>query len=295
MYVQLQLFLNHLSQLKNYSEHTVVSYRNDLEQLVGYVTVQYEVKDWDMISHPMIRSWMADLMDRGYESGSIARKLSSVKSLYKYLLRQEMVKKNPSLKLSAPKKKKRLPKSIRSQDLQQLSSRIEKESTDFAETRDLLIVELLYATGMRRSELLGLTLDKVDLASGQITVLGKGNKERIIPLISSLIDRLKLYISLRGEREVNHMVLFITDRNKPLYPKYVYNVVKRVLMQISTAQFTSPHALRHSFATHLLDEGADLNAVKELLGHANLSATEVYTHNTVEKLKRSYASAHPKS
>jgi len=237
---------------------------------------------------------MAEYMDRDYDPRSVARKLSSCKRFFKYLLKNEYVTGNPVSLIIAPKVKKRLPKALRSDELSRVQETLLNEQS-FAEIRDDLIVNMLYATGMRRSEIIDLRVQDIAIEEGYIRTLGKGQKERRIPIGTELSEHILSYISLREERRPDSDHFFVTDKNKKLYPKFVYNVVKRSLALKTSSKHITPHALRHSFATHLLDEGADINAVKELLGHANLAATEVYTHNTVEKLKRAYKGAHPRS
>ena len=293
----LDSFISYLEYEKRYSNHTCSAYRVDLEQFLVFVNDEFEVMAVDSISDQMIRSWLASLMDEGIAAKSINRKTSSVKSFFKYLSRQGMIVKNPSLKIQGPKQKKRLPVFIEESKME-LLTKIEVDETLYVEFRNKLILELFYSTGIRRAELIGLTLNQIDLSLGQFKVLGKRNKERILPLLPQMIESLKTFINLREKEFKDHEILdwlFLTEKGKKMYPKLVYRIVNTYLSTVSTQDKKSPHVLRHTFATHMLNNGADLNAVKELLGHASLAATQVYTHNTIEKLKKVYQQAHPKA
>ncbi|NPD83164.1 tyrosine recombinase XerC [Lentimicrobium sp. L6] len=290
-------FMSYLEYEKRYSLHTCSAYKVDLEQFLDFVNNDFGVEEMNAISDQMIRSWLASLMDEGLTARSINRKTSSVKSFFKYLSRQEIIKKNPSLKIQGPKQKKRLPVFIEESKMELITD-MEVDESSFIEFRDKLIIDLFYSTGIRRAELIGLTLNQIDLSLGQIKVLGKRNKERILPLLPHLLTSLKKYIALREKHfivESKTEWLFLTEKGKKMYPKLVYRIVNTYLSTVSTQDKKSPHVLRHTFATHMLNNGADLNAVKELLGHASLAATQVYTHNTIEKLKKVYQQAHPKA
>lgn len=293
----LDSFMSYLEYEKRYSMHTCSAYRLDLEQFLSFVRNEFEVNSEDSITDQMIRSWLASLMDNGLTAKSINRKTSSVKSFFKYLSRHGVIKNNPSLKIQGPKQKKRLPIFIEESKMD-LLSKVEFDEDSFVEYRDKLVIELFYSTGMRRAELIGLTLEQIDLELGQLKVLGKRNKERILPLIPQMIQNLNKYIYLRKNEFEDYEIsdhLFLTEKGKKMYPKLVYSIVNSYLSTVSTQDKKSPHVLRHTFATHMLNNGADLNAVKELLGHASLAATQVYTHNTIEKLKKVYQQAHPKA
>ncbi|MCL4145348.1 UNVERIFIED_CONTAM: hypothetical protein GTU68_033273 [Idotea baltica] len=288
-------FISYLQEVKNYSPHTLTSYRNDISQYHTFALMHSADEAWYAVSHHIIRSWMIQLREGGVGSRSISRKLSAINSFYKFLIRRQVYTSNPTLKVVKPKFDKRLPETLRSE-------RAIKEQVlsngppTFRQVRDVLIFELLYQTGMRRAELIGLTEANVDRSAKWIKVVGKGNKERIIPISDHLLALIDDYKTLKAKlAEVDNFFLLVTDKGKPLYPKLVYISVRRMLSAMTTMKKKSPHVLRHSFATHLLDNGADINAVKELLGHANLSATEIYTHNSVDKLKKSYRQAHPKA
>ncbi len=256
----------------------------------------YEVEHWNDLTHKHIRSWMVELVDKGIGPKSIRRKLSSLRALFLFFRKHDLVQSNPMIKVVAPKISKSLPETITRDRVEKLFDVIKSDS--FADFRNRLIIELFYITGMRRAELMMLKDENIDYSNKQVKVLGKGNKERTIPLFDVVIVKIKKYLRLREEYFGDNTVdtyLFVTNKGKKLYPKWVYNMVKSYLSTITTQNKRSPHVLRHSFATHLLDAGAELTAIKDLLGHVNLSATQIYTHNSIEKLKNVYKSAHPKS
>jgi integrase/recombinase XerC len=272
------------------------SYERDIRQFSDYLQEVYHVNDARAVVDVMIRSWLAELMDQGLVPKTINRKISSLKSFYKFLMRQEYIHLNPTLKIQGPKQNKRLPSFIEERKMDML---LETETDDdFEGVRNQLILELFYATGIRRAELIGLLISNVNLASQQIKVLGKRNKERIIPVSANLIQQFEVYFKWRDTIVDNGKDagwVFLTKKGEKMYPKLVYRIVNTYLSTVSTQSKKSPHVLRHTFATHMLNNGADLNAVKELLGHASLSATQIYTHNTIEKLKKIYQQAHPKA
>jgi integrase/recombinase XerC len=284
-------FLEYLQYEKRFSNHTILAYSNDLAQFSEYLQKTYEIKELQEISHTLIRSWIVSMMDQKMSPRSINRKITSLKTFYKYLLRQQVVTENPMLKIQSPKTSKRLPVFIEKDNMDALLDTIEFGS-DFDGERNKLIMELLYATGIRLSELINLTQANVDLNSCQLKVLGKRKKERIVPFNNTLKQLIEGYLKHKETKESYY--LFVTKNGKKLYEKFVYRVVNKYLSHVTSINKKSPHVLRHTFATHMLNNGADLNAIKELLGHANLSATQVYTHNTVEKLKNVHKQAHPK-
>ena len=289
-------FTSYLSSEKRYSINTVQAYQRDLEQFFIYVQSSYEITDIKFVSHIHIRSWLAKLKENDNENRSINRKISTLKSFYKYLLRNEIVASSPMSKIISPKNVKRLPVFVNEQNMQDMLEHNWSEDSDFKTQTDQLIVELLYQTGIRRAELLNIKCSDIDFYNYSIKILGKGNKERILPLMKEMIEQLKTYILLRDEIVKNqHSFLFSIANGKPIYAKYVHKVVQDYLSLSTTISKKSPHVLRHTFATHLLNQGADLNAVKELLGHANLNATQIYTHNTIDKLKEIHKKAHPKA
>ncbi len=289
-------FFQYLQYEKRFSPHTLTAYRKDLCQFFDFIETTYQLGEASEIKHTHIRSWMVDLMEKGNVARSINRKLSCLKTYFKFLRKNGEITANPMAKVIAPKTGKRLPVFVNEKNMSLLF-----EEVDFGEgfpaTRDRLILEMLYCTGMRRSELAGLKKEDVDLNSFQIKVLGKRQKERLIPVARHLCSLVEKYLM---EREAafpgkDFSNLFLTDKGKPIQVSNVYNIVKRYLSLVTTVEQRSPHVLRHTFATHLSNKGADLNAIKELLGHSSLAATQVYTHNTIEKLKKVYQQAHPKA
>lgn len=285
-------FLEYLKYEKRFSNHTLVAYSNDLKQFYKYLQSAYDIKKLSEVNHSLIRSWIVNLMEQKICPRSINRKITTLKIFYKHLLRQNIIKENPMLKILSPKTCKQLPVFVEKDKMDVLLDNVEFGS-DFNGIRNKLIIELFYGTGMRLSELLNLKQDNIDMSKAQLKVLGKRNKERIIPFNKELKSRIQEYLKLK--REIDSETLIINESGKKLNEKFVYNLVKMYLSQVTTIEKRSPHVLRHTFATHMLNNGADLNAIKELLGHANLSATQVYTHNTVEKLKNIHKLAHPKA
>lgn len=290
-------FLKYIAFEKRYSDHTVVSYKNDLHQFSTFITAHLSISEISLVDHTHVRSWIVYLMQDNYASKTVNRKVSTVKSFFKFLKKIGKIKFNPTSKVSAPKLGKRLPKVIREDALNDLLN-YEDENIDHKSLRDRLVIDLLYMTGMRRSELIGLKMDDINFETNAIKVLGKGNKERLIPISDELLERINTYLKAKldhfGSIDLNES-LIVTDKGCSLYPKFVYNLVVRNISTVSTSDSKSPHVLRHSFATHMANSGADLNSIKEILGHASLASTEVYMHNTIERLKTVYQSAHPKS
>ncbi len=284
-------FLKFLQYEKRHSNHTLVAYSNDLRQFLEYIDTTYEIKKITEINHTVIRSWIVSLMEQKITPRSVNRKITTLKTFYKFLLRQGKVSQNPMLKVLSPKMSKRLPVFVEKEKMDTLLDDT-AFGDDFEGQRNKLIIEMLYASGMRLSELINLKQTDVDLYSSQLKVLGKRNKERIIPFSDTLKQQIQQYIALKPAESTEY--LFVSIKGVKLYEKLVYRVVNSYLSEVTTASKKSPHVLRHTFATHMLNSGADLNAVKELLGHANLSATQVYTHNTVEKLKNIHKQAHPR-
>ena len=285
-------FLQYLQFEKRFSNHTIIAYSNDLKQFYEYLQITYGIKDLSEIKHTFIRSWIVSLMEHTITPRSVNRKITTLKTFYKFLLRQGLVEENPMLKIQSPKTSKRLPVFVELEKMDVLLDNIEFEEGEQG-LRDKLILELFYATGMRLSELINLKVANVNMASNQLKVLGKRNKERIIPFGFELKKKIREYLREKAEKNSEYL---ISGRNgKKMNEKFVYTIVKHYLSLVTTIDKKSPHVLRHTFATHMLNSGADLNAIKELLGHANLSATQVYTHNTVEKLKNIHKQAHPKA
>ena len=291
-----QNFINYLQFEKRYSIHTVTAYKNDLEQFSFFMKEQYNTEDIMFSDYMMIRSWMVKLMEEKNTTRTVNRKISSLKTYFKYLIKEGKLSDNPMKKIISPKNSKRLPEFVEEDKIKNLLDNVDFGS-GFSAIRDRLIIEMFYATGMRLSELVNLKTADVNLFSCTLKVLGKRNKERILPFYSELKDLILDYQNAIKKEigEINHEYFFVTDKGTQIYQKMVYRLVTHYLGEVTTLTKKSPHVLRHTFATHMLNKGADLNAIKELLGHANLSATQIYTHNTIEKLKTIYKQAHPKA
>lgn len=292
-----QLFLQHIQYTKRYSPNTLEAYTRDLDQFAHFLHKQYEKDDVTAATHTEIRSWMVEMMQQKITPRSINRKVSTLKSFFKFMMRDGKVKKNPLSKVQTPKTGKRLPVFVEQTNIDQLLNNVVFPD-GYEGALDRIIIELLYGTGMRRSELLNLKETDIDSYNSQIKVLGKGNKERLIPIHNQLLTAIKKYIEekhLAITEGQQGSYLLVTDKGKKLSAAAVYNTVKKHLSVVTTINKRSPHVLRHTFATHLMNNGADINAVKELLGHSSLAATQVYTHNTIDKLKNIHAKAHPKA
>jgi integrase/recombinase XerC len=293
-YTPLNAFLSYLQFEKRYSAHTITAYSNDLIQFFDFIESQYDKFELEQVSGTMVRTWLASLKEAELTGKSLNRKISSLKSFFKFQIQKGLLTKSPMETVTSPKISKRLPAFVAENDIEQLLLNL-----SFAEGwkgfTEKMVIQLFYATGMRLSELIQCKQNNVDLGKKQIKVLGKGNKERILPINAELALELKKYIQQKPAEAEGVPNLFVTEKGKPLQPRAVYTFVKFYLSQVTTLQKKSPHVLRHSFATHLMNNGADLNAVKELLGHSSLAATQVYTHNTIEKLKEVFAKAHPKA
>lgn len=289
-------FIDYLEFEKRYSIHTISSYKNDLMQFLAFLELQYETSEIHKANHLQVRSWIVHMVQNDISNKSINRKISTLKSFYKYHIKKGVIQLDPMQKIVSPKVSKRLPSYVREERIEALLTK-DNFPEDFHGLRDLLILEIFYQTGIRRSELISIKDRDFDLSSGTLKVLGKGNKERLIPIQKTLFNLIKQYKEERNDHfESNQFeTLLVTDKGVKLYPKYVYNKVTSYLALITTNDKKSPHILRHSFATHLANRGAELNAIKSLLGHSSLAATQIYTHNTIEKLKSTYRSAHPKA
>ncbi len=289
-------FLAYLQFEKRYSRHTVRSYKDDLEDCFTFLKEQYAISDPAEVTSGFVRSWLAGLKERQLSSRSLNRKISSLNSYFKFHLRKGDLHHNPMTVIVSPKMSRRLPAFVAERDIHTLFQHVEFPEGFEGETHQLILA-LFYLTGMRLSELVQLKERQVDGSKSVLKVLGKGNKERIIPLDKQWMARLLNYQALKV-REItspDRDFLLVGVKGKPLYAQYVYRVVRKYLGLVTTIDKKSPHVLRHTFATHLLEHGADLNAVKELLGHSSLAATQVYTHNTIEKLKEAFSKAHPKA
>lgn len=293
---EIRSFIDYLKFEKRYSVHTIISYQTDLSSFFEYLGKQYGDLHLTEITHSFIRSWLADLKEKKLTSKSINRKISALRSFFKYHLKRGAITVMPTANLITPKISKRLPVFVKEADTRQLLETLNASTEDWKTLNARMLISLFYATGMRLSELINLKEKQLDPARSQLRVLGKGNKERIIPVSAELFGEIRNYQSLKRKTfEAKEEVLLVTERGRRIYPKYAWLLVNKYLGQASTLDKKSPHVLRHTFATHLMNNGADLNAVKELLGHASLAATQVYTHNTIEKLKDVHKKAHPKA
>lgn len=293
---QLQPFLDYLRFEKRYSQHTLISYQNDLEQFLQYLKSQFDSPELKDIQAVFVRSWLAEMRSENMSPKSLNRKISSLKSFFKYQVRLGQLLQSPMTTIVSLKVKKRLPSFVTQDDMQKLQE-TKLKPANWKDKTDGILLKIFYNTGMRLSELVNLKQHHVDFSNGQLKVLGKGNKERIIPVSRELLNDIKAYTTEKAT-EIEEGItdnLLVNSKGKPLYAKYVYLVVKQKLSKVTTLQKKSPHVLRHTFATHLTNNGADLNAVKELLGHSSLAATQIYTHNTIDKLKDIYKKAHPKA
>ena len=287
-------FLKYLQLEKRYSHHTIKAYQIDLTQFQDYLEETYE-SVLQKAKHSMDRSWLAQMLDYGISPRSVNRKITALKSFYKFLLKEEIIKEDPTLKVIPPKMSKKLPAFVEEGQMSELLDELDF-TDDYAGVRDKLMIELFYSTGIRQSELINLKIKDIDLSSNMIKVLGKRNKERLIPLTIELRQKIDAYLNIRAELPIkDSLYLLLTNKGKKLYPTLVYRQVNHYLSQVTSLDKKSPHVLRHTFATHMLNNGADLNAIKELLGHANLSATQVYTHNTIDKIEKVYKQAHPRA
>lgn len=289
-------FSEYLLHEKKYSELTVKAYLNDLDSFAAFILKEYDMISVHEVNYPQIRNWIVSLVESNISNRSINRKVSSLNTYFKFLLKTETITANPLAKHKALKTSKKVQIPFSEQEMTTVIDALKAE-TDFKGLRNRLIVELFYATGIRRIELIQIKLTDLDLANKTLKVLGKRNKERYIPLIDSVVQTAKAYLTLRNELEIikDKEMLFLTKKGLKIYETLVYRIINDYFSKASSKVKTSPHILRHSFATHLLNQGANLNAVKELLGHSSLAATQVYTHNSLAELKKVYANAHPRS
>ena len=289
--MQKERFINYLSSEKRFSVHTITSYSNDINQFFLFLAEEYQIdSDISEVHFQIVRSWIASLLELGLSPRSVTRKISTLKTYFKFLIREGVIHESPMLKVIAPRANKRLPLFVEEDQIESLLNEVEFVD-GFIGERDKLIIELFYVTGIRLSELINIRISDVNLDDNLIRVLGKRNKERLIPLSLSVVAGLKSFI----QKYSLENYLFTSLKGGKVYTKLVYRVVNKYIGKISSINKRSPHILRHTFATHMLNNGADINAIKELLGHANLSATQVYTHNTIEKLKLVYKQAHPRA
>jgi integrase/recombinase XerC len=289
-------FLQHIQYEKRLSHHTTTAYESDLKQFSAFLLFQYELKEPEKADFQMIRSWIVSLVEEKIENRSINRKIATLRSFYNFLLRHKNITADPMLKIKALKTDKTLPRYVEEKPMENLLDDI-AFSDDFAGLRDKLVLELLYGTGMRLAELIELKVSDLNLYNNTLKVLGKRNKQRIIPINSTLAAAIKKYLLLRTDLtdDTSNSFLILTDSGTQAYPMFVQRLVKKYLSLVTSLEQRSPHVLRHTFATHLLNRGADLNAIKDLLGHSSLAATQIYTHNSIEKLKKVFEQAHPKA
>jgi integrase/recombinase XerC len=293
----LDQFINYIKVEKRYSGHTVRAYSDDIGQFVRYLQTQNLATDILSIHQTEVRHWVVSLINDAVTPRTLRRKIAALNTFYKYCLRNELISVNPAEGLILPKLGKNLPEFIKESSIDVLFDDDHFEK-GFPGIRDKLVLELFYATGMRLAEMVSLDISSLDMDKGEIKILGKRNKERIVPLTGTLINMLKLYLSVRAENIQADSItnrLILTNQGHSAYPRMIQRLVRKHLIQSTTLDKKSPHLLRHTFATHMLNNGADLNAVKELLGHASLAATEIYTHNTYEKLRSIYKQAHPRA
>lgn len=291
-------FLKYLRFQKRVSAHTLLAYENDLQQLQSFLTENFPDEKIERADYSVLRAWIVSLVDAGLEPPSVNRKIATLRSFYKFLLREDVIEKDPTNKIRILKAKKKLPSFVKINEMNSALDGGEQfpDASEFTRLRNKLIIEVFYSTGIRLSELVGMKDADVDLMNHTIKVLGKRNKERVIPIHKNLATAIKNYRTIRN-REVgkkDHTYFFVTEKGDQCYPMLVQRIATKYLHNTSTDK-KSPHVLRHSFATHLLDKGAELNAVKDLLGHSSLAATQVYTHNSMEKLKKVFDQAHPKA
>lgn len=294
--MSIESFISYLSLEKNYSPHTITAYRNDLVEFKNYCRQQFQLEEINQVSYNLIRSWIVSLVESGVSNRSVNRKIASLKAYYKFLLRVGILTINPLAKHKALKTSKKIEIPFSEIEMENVISQIPFDD-NFEGKRDKLIIELLYTTGIRRAELIGLRVKDVDYQAGTIKVLGKRNKERIIPLLEATKE---LFLEYNLERsrlkaKEDEAYVFLSDKGNKMYETLVYRIINKYFSLVSAKVKKSPHILRHTFATHLLNKGADLNSVKELLGHSSLASTQVYTHNSIAELKKVHFSAHPRS
>lgn len=287
-------FLEYLSLEKKYSVHTIKAYRRDLISFQNFCIESYQQEKISDIKYSQIRSWIVDLVERKVSNRSVNRKISSLKSFYKYLQKIKIIQNNPLSSHKALKTSKKIQVPFSIKEVNEVLSNIVTEDS-FESTRNKLIVALFYSTGMRRTELIQLKMNSINFSEKQLKVIGKRNKERLLPLLPSVLKSMHNYIKQRDLIDTSEDYLFLTSKGNKLYETLVYRIINNYFSNVSSKLKKSPHILRHSFASHMLNEGADLNSVKELLGHSSLASTQVYTHNSLEQLKKVYKQAHPRS
>ncbi|HTO36870.1 MAG TPA: tyrosine-type recombinase/integrase [Brumimicrobium sp.] len=286
----LNQYLLYLKAERRVSTHTLTAYKKDIEQFLSFTEVE-SVSDLREVNHQIIRSWIVDLVEKGDTNRTVNRKLSSLRTFFKWARSMGMVESNPMLKVKGPKQEKRLPEFVKQEEIA-VEKLNEVFPTTFSGLRDRLLIEVLYQSGIRLSELINLKPSSIQNQS--IKVLGKGNKERIIPLTDTLSEQLRSYLDSPTYKELNPEFLFVLDNGKKMYPNFVYRKVKFYLSLLTSLKKKSPHILRHTFATHMLNNGAGLEVLKDILGHASLSATQIYTHNSFDQIAKIYEKSHPR-
>ena len=293
--MHLPQFIDYLQYEKKYSLHTINAYQKDISDFAVFAEENFEETNLAEISYSIVRSWIVKLVDEEVSNRSINRKISSLKTFYKFLLKTKQIEVSPLAKHKSLKVSKKVQVPFSAKEVETVIANFSAEG--FSDVRDQLIIELLYSTGMRRAELINLKLESIQIESSQIKVLGKRNKERMIPLLPSVKKTFIAYLKEREQLEINREsdYLLLTNKGKKLYDTLVYRIVNGYFSRVSTKTKNSPHIIRHSFATHLLNEGADLNSVKELLGHSSLASTQVYTHNSIKELSKVYLKSHPRN
>ena len=291
-----QAFKDYLEFEKKYSPHTVIAYLKDLEDFQMFASEEYQYSEITDVNYSIVRSWIVSLVDSGISNRTVNRKISSLKTYYKFLLKTSQIEINPLAKHKALKTSKKIQVPFSEMEIENVMEMLQTENT-FEGLRDRLIVELFYSTGIRRAELINVKLNDISFAQKTIKVLGKRNKERIIPLLPAVLSSINEYLTFRNQLENREAseYLFMTQKGVKIYETLVYRIINSYFSKASEKVKKSPHILRHSFATHLLNEGADINAVKELLGHSSLASTQVYTQNSIAKLKEVYKNSHPRN
>ncbi len=282
-------FLHYLKHEKRYSVHTILSYTTDLEQFIKFLFSEFQINSVKKVNFQFVRSWVANLLNNNISARSVNRKITTLKTYFRFLIKEDIIELSPMQKIISPKTSKRLAVFVEEIKMEELFNEIDF-GEGFLAQRDRLILELFYFTGIRLSELINLKNKDIDYSNSTILVLGKRNKERLIPLTSPILANIKKLSSLNKSE-----FLFITEKGKQISAKQVYRLVNKYLSMVTSLDKKSPHILRHTFATHMLNNGADINAIKEILGHTSLNATQRYTHNTIEKLKTVYKQAHPRA
>lgn len=292
--MSLKSFFDYLEIEKKYSSNTIEAYRNDLNVFAGFLIDEFDVNNINNTSYSYIRSWIVDLVNKGISNRSINRKITSLNSYFKFLLKIDLINENPLTNHKALKTQKKIQLPFSENEMLNVLD-LNNYEDNFTGVRDRLIIDLFYTTGIRRIELIQLMISDLNINNKYIKVFGKRNKERIIPLIDSTINILNKYLSYRDALKSNEPFLFITSKGKPVYEKLIYRIINKYFDTISTKVKKSPHIIRHSFATHLLNNGADLNSVKDLLGHSSLAATQVYTNRSIDEIKKVFAKSHPRN